>query len=186
MGNFKVTTAPASEPVTATEVKAALNIETTDDDDLLADYITEARQWVEQQCGSALITQTVTEKFDLFGEMLMLTVNPVQSVTSVKYYDEDGTQQTLAASKYDVDVYSVPCRIAESTNNSWPSVQDRIAPIEVIYVAGYGDDAADVPGPIKRAIHLYVGSLYAQREDVVNRYRTRARALLENYDFSSW
>lgn len=35
------------------------------------------------------------------------------------------------------------------------------------YTAGYGDDAADVPGPITSAVKLIIGSLYEHRESVV-------------------
>jgi uncharacterized phiE125 gp8 family phage protein len=186
MRRYKITTAPLVEPVTLSEVKAALNIETSDDDDLIEDYIAEARRLIEEQCSSALITQTVTEKYDDFSVVLELSVNPVQSVTSIQYIDEDGATKTVSASDYVVDTYSIPTRIAEGPDANWPSTQDRIATVTVVYVAGYGNTAGSVPLPLKRAIHLYVGSFYEQREDVAQTQRTRARMLIENFDFSSW
>ena len=45
----------------------------------------------------------------------------------------------------------------------WPtSLRDQDA-IEVIYVAGYGNDAVDIPAPIRRAVHNQLRKVYEER-----------------------
>ena len=65
---YKVTGAPAKEPVTLTEAKAHLRIEQEidDEDDYVTALITAAREQVEIYCNRALITQTVQLKTDRF------------------------------------------------------------------------------------------------------------------------
>jgi uncharacterized phiE125 gp8 family phage protein len=92
---------------------------------------------------------------------------PLQSVTSVKYYDTSGVQQTLSASTYQVDTFSEPGRILLAPNQVWPSVQaGRALAVEVLYVVGW-TSADNIPADILEAIYLRVGTRHAFREDVI-------------------
>jgi uncharacterized phiE125 gp8 family phage protein len=107
-------TAPVVEPVSRAEAKVHCRIDAdmTDDDTLVDGYITAARQWVEERTRRALITQT----WDLWqdgwpdGDTFTLPMAPLQSVTHIKYVDEDDATATWAASNYVVDTYSEPGR----------------------------------------------------------------------------
>ena len=57
--SLKVTAAPASEPVSLTDLKTWLRIDWTDDDAWLSLLIQDARAWVESHTSRALITQTL-------------------------------------------------------------------------------------------------------------------------------
>jgi hypothetical protein len=48
---------------------------------------------------------------------------PLQSVTTVKYYDASGVLQTLASTVYQVDTVSQPGRIVLAPTQIWPTVQ---------------------------------------------------------------
>jgi hypothetical protein len=63
---FRVKTAPADEPVSLTEAKSQLNLETAEDDDLLALLIAAAREHAEAYCNRGLVTQTVELKLSAF------------------------------------------------------------------------------------------------------------------------
>ena len=94
----------------------------------------------------------------------------MQSITSVKYYDANGTLTTLSGSLYQTDIVSEPARISVSPGgiSLWPSTQiDKINAVEIEFVAGYGNAAAVPPG-IKHAVKLAVGSLYGYREDEIS------------------
>ena len=53
-----IQTHPVIEPVTLEEFKSYLRIEGAGEDRELVDMLEEARQWIEDQTGLALITQT--------------------------------------------------------------------------------------------------------------------------------
>lgn len=167
MANYRVTTAPATEPITTAEAKSHLNIDHANDDTYIDTLIESARIACEFYCNRAFITQTVTQEEDYFRSVMPLKLNPVSSVTSIKYYDENETQQTLTAAAADrqIDLNSDVANIREGLTNTFPSIGDTINPIEIIYVAGYGA-ASTVPLQIKHAIKLMVSHLYENREGV--------------------
>lgn len=165
---WKIVTQPQSEPVTLAEAKANLSVDFTDDDSMIEDLIVAAREDAELFTRRGFITQT----WDLFLECfpsndfrdeIEIPISPLQSITSVKYLDNDGVQQTMSASDYIVDTSSEPARIRPAYNTSWPSTRDQMNAIEVRFVAGYGD-ATDVPKAIKAAINMHVAGLYEHRE----------------------
>ena len=92
------------------------------------------------------------------------TVSPVQSVTSVKYLDTDGAEQTLSDTVYDVDAVQEPGLITLGYNQNWPSVRNERGSVRVVFVAGYALDGTDyrknIPQSIKQAILMIVEDLY--------------------------
>jgi uncharacterized phiE125 gp8 family phage protein len=156
---MKVITAPATEPVTLAEMRTQLGITDASDtasDTTITRRIIEARQWVEAHIRRALITQTLEIRMDCFPEHIQLPYPPVASVTSVKYIDTDGVEQTLGTSNYVLDDYPLVPFIREAYGIAWPSVRDEPNAVRVRYVAGYGN-ASDVPATIREAIMLLVG-----------------------------
>jgi uncharacterized phiE125 gp8 family phage protein len=91
---------------------------------------------------------------------------PLQSVTSIKYIDEDGVQQTLDSSLYTVDKDSEPGWVFPAPGQSWPSTKAIQNAVRVRYVAGYGA-ASDVPSALKLWIHAHLANSYKNRESVV-------------------
>jgi uncharacterized phiE125 gp8 family phage protein len=157
-----VTTAPASEPVTLAEMRTHLGItqdSETGRDATITIRIQAARQWAEDFIRRPLITQTITgydsdwPYDDRSGYFIALKM-PFSTVTSIKYYDTDGVQQTLAADQYQVD--TVGGCIVPAYGVSWPSVRVQFNSIQVVYTAGYGAASA-VPEAIKEAIRFIVG-----------------------------
>ena len=163
---YKIKTAPGTEPLTTAEAKAHMNVTISADDSYIDTLITAARLYVEDKIRRSLITQTVEAYFDSFHGCIELERGPVQAVSSIKYTDADGVQQTLASTEYDVDLVSSPPRIVPAYGKSWPSTRDVMNSVVIDYDAGYGS-AADVPQPIKHAMLLFVGHLYENRESVI-------------------
>lgn len=99
---IKVITPAAELPVTLAEVKAFANVSINDDDTLLTSLLTAATAKTENRTGTRLITQTLELYLDSFpgtgGEIFL--PGPVQSITSVKYIDADGTEQTMDSADY--------------------------------------------------------------------------------------
>ena len=170
MGLALVTPA-ATEPVSTSEAKAHLRVDTSDEDTLIASYVSAAVKYIETQTGP-LITQTwdykVNREWPLVDNYysIYLPFSPVQSVTSVSYVDIDGNTQTLSAGLYQTVLSAPNPYLTKAYNQDWPQIRDIPDAITVRFVAGY-TNAAAVPAPIKSAILLMVGRLYEHREEVI-------------------
>lgn len=166
---IKVTTAPAIEPLTTAEVKLHLRIDHSEEDALIDRLIQTARQQCEDVSRRAFITRTLTAKLDCWPDCTFeLPFPPLLAVTSIKYTDISAVQTTFSASNYIVDAHSEPGRIGLKWSSYWPSVTlQAINGIEIIYTAGYGAAATDVPDRYKAAILLLVAHLYENREAAV-------------------
>ncbi len=159
-------TPPAAEPVTLSEAKAHLRVTATDDDSSITAQIAAARVWAEDFTQRALITQTWDLKLDAFADEMEIPLPPLQSVTSVKYLDADGAEQTLAATEYTVDTAAERGLVRLAYGKAWPATRAQANAVTIRFVAGYAGAAA-VPGTIKAACLLVIGELYARREDSI-------------------
>lgn len=164
------TVAPVSDPVTLEDTKlhcrALADVE--DEDDLITSYLRAATALVEEQLGRGLLTQTWKQAQDWFADETWLArAAPLQSVTSVKYYDTAGVLQTLSTSIYRADTVCEPGRVLLKPTQVWPTVQsDRGQAVEVTYVCGW-TSADAIPAPIKAALYLLVDHLWENRGAVV-------------------
>jgi uncharacterized phiE125 gp8 family phage protein len=168
---IKITTAPSIEPVTETEAKLHCRVDHSTEDAIFTRLIETARIQCEDIARRAFITRTFTAYLDCWPYMTRfeLPFPPLIAVTSIKYYDDAGSSAaTFASSNYQVDAHSEPGRIALKSSATWPSVSLReLNGVEIIYTAGYGALATDVPDRYKEAMLLLIGHLYEHRESVV-------------------
>lgn len=156
---LKVTAEPALEPVTTAEARAHLRIDGTDLDTQIARWIKSARRRAEAFTGRQFITATWTLKLDGWPPTILVPRPPLISVTSLKYVDTGGTEQTLVEdTDYDV-TNNTPWRgrVLPSYSKTWPTARAHVNAVELIYTAGYGAAASDVPEDIVQAILLMVG-----------------------------
>ncbi len=200
-------TAPTAEPITVDELRNHLRLDTSSDDTYLSTLISSAREMVEQETRRALITQTRRVTVDRFPlkdnlgwwdgvregslslqtqDFLELSIAPLQSITSVKYWTVGEEQLTFASTKYIADKNRVPGRIVLKTAQSWPTDLREHSAIEVDYVAGYGDTADKVPAPLRQVIQIMCADWYENRESVVvgtisSSIETAVSAVLEKY-----
>ena len=152
--NYVVTTEPTTEPVTLAALKNVLRLTTCDFDEELSRILTTARRQVENDSNRKLVTQTVKLLMDDFpaGDTIELRLPPAQSVTSVKYFDTAGSEQTLSSSNYWTDTDSTPPRIVLKDGNNWPSVnEDQPNAVIIEMQCGYGAISA-VPAEAVLAI----------------------------------
>lgn len=170
MAGLKIITAPATEPVTLAQVKLHLGIDISDGDDNLESFIKSAREDCEDFQNYAYITQTWELTLDKWPEFpFKLPKPPLISVTSIKYYDFEGTETTWATTEYIVDTDSEPGRITLAYNKLIPTtILQPINGIKIRYVVGYGA-ASDVPESVKQAIKLLVGDSNENRESTSDR-----------------
>ena len=168
---YKLKTAPTVEPISSTEAKLHLKIDSdTTDDTLIAALITAARESCENYTGRAFINQIWEATFEEFPDdddcALELPPSPLSSISSITYKDGDGVTQTLSTSVYEADTYIVPGRACLKYSQTWPSAMEIQNSILVTYVCGYGSAASSVPSALKTAILMLIGHLYEHRESV--------------------
>lgn len=184
----KVSTGPASEPITLTQAKLHLKVDYSTDDDYITALIQAAREVAEDYLGQKLISQTIEETFDCFpGETqvtpyaaLRLTWSPLISITSVEYQATAGTYTTLSSSAYTLADYQIPSVVIPAYDTTWPDAIDYPEAVKVTYLAGYAD-ADSVPEGIKAAMYLMLGHWYDNRQDTVRKMPTQAEWLLHRY-----
>lgn len=176
---LRLITPPAAEPVSLAEAKADLRIEHTDDDARLTRLIKEARESIDGPKTwfvRSLMPQTWELSLDAYPRSeILLPTAPVQSITSIKYDDADGVEQTVSEDDYYLDNTGEPSWVLPITN--WAAgTLAAVNAVRVRFVAGYAD-ADGVPGPIKAAIRLKVQDAYdgtdntRRIDDLLGQYR---------------
>ena len=161
-------TAPAVEPISLDEAKQHLriNIDNLDHDDYIFDLITVAREQVEMITWRKLITQTWYAYFDNWpdGDYIELPFGSLQSVTAIKYTDDDGDVTTWDSDKYIVGTDYQKGRVTLADGYTWPNEALYPSnPIEIEFLCGYGLASA-VPSRIKHAIKIILSELFENRE----------------------
>ena len=183
--SLTLVTAPAVEPLTEAEVWDHLRVTLTGspavpaDQTLISMLIQAARETIDGRdgwLGRSLVTQTWDLTLHDFprADSIRLPLPPVQSITSVKYIDTDGVEQTFAASKYSLSADTHwRARVDLGFDESWPGTRCVPDAVTVRFVAGYSatsdsppDLRANVPRPIRQALLLMIGHLYEHREAV--------------------
>ena len=164
---FTQKTAPSVEPITTAEAKAHLNVTSADDDTYIDTLVVAARQKTESYLNRSLITQTWNLYLDKFESKIILPRAPIQSVSSIKYIDTNGAEQTLSSAVYTVDTDAEPGQVYLAYEQSWPDIRTMEKAVDVEYIAGYGDAGTDVPQVIKQAMLLLVGHYYERREETI-------------------
>lgn len=170
-----VVTPPASA-VTLDEAKLHLRVTSTAEDTLITSYIAAACQHIDGPdgwLGRALAPQTLELQCPLPCEPVRLPYSPLISLTSVKYLDAAGAEQT--ADLEDFYLYGSEGNVLTPASGTpvWSGGSRREDALRVRYTAGYvADPAADplvpaLPAPIKAAILLMVSDLYNARETFV-------------------
>jgi uncharacterized phiE125 gp8 family phage protein len=170
-----VTAEPASEPVTLAEAKAQCRVDGSSSDTELNIYLKAARIFVEEYTGTKLVSQTALMQGRSFCDLVDLPAAPIISVTSVKYLDTDGVEQTLASSVYELVNTGLEPQIRLKINQHGPSIRCASDAVRVTAVVGY----STVPEPIRAAIMLIISSWFDNRN--VGPVPDGAYSLLSNY-----
>lgn len=183
---LEITQKAATPLITTDEAKTFLRVDSTDEDQLIELFVDACTRDIENYLRRSLITQTlkltldsfdryVGDEIDVFGpgmhqaprsaifkqDFIYLARPPVATITSITTYDKDNNSSVFAASNYTLD--GPNARVFLNDDSVWPTdLRDKNA-IEVIYTAGYGAAASDVPSPIRRAAYNHLRKVYHER-----------------------
>jgi len=151
-----VVTGPTAEPITLAEAKRQLFLaesDTSSDNELISRIQAAREQW-EHDTDSYLVQQTLSVTLERFcGREIELNGRPIQSITHVKYYDENGTLQTLSPSKYSFN--AAEREIELKWQETWPTTEIRWDAVTVTYVAGHSA-LSSIPAIAKQAMLLLI------------------------------
>lgn len=142
--------APVGEPITKAEVKLNARVDTGATDALIDLYIAACRRYAETYTARRFINQTVELVLDAFPVgVFELGLPGVSSITSVKYLDRAGVEQTLADTQYKLNSDCSPSRLAPTYGTTWPLTRAVENAVRVRFVVGFGAAAGDVPADIR-------------------------------------
>jgi uncharacterized phiE125 gp8 family phage protein len=162
-------TAPAIEPLKLASAKLHLRQEETDDDDLIKILIVACREHAEMFTRRQFLTATWELSLDKFPAgiaEIKIPRPPLQSVSSIKYDDLDGNEQTLDSAVYDVDTGVEPGIVRLAYNQSWPSTRSQANAVRIRFLAGWTTIDL-VPKSIRQALLLHISHLYDHPDAVV-------------------
>jgi len=159
--------APIIEPVSLAEAKLQCRVDGTDEDELFTVLIQAAREIVEDETRRALLTQTWDYVLQSWprSNYIKLPYGNLQSVTSIKWKDTDGTETTLVVTTdYLAETNGPKCgRVVLPYGGTWPTGSLYPSnPIKVRFVCGW-TSAMLVPNKTKQAILMIINDLYANR-----------------------
>lgn len=159
------------EPVTVEQVRLHCKIEEDEEDDLIAQKISAAREWVEDYTDRIVAQRTLVQHFRTWGTYLTLYSRPVVSLVSIAYDGADGAA-TIADAAYSVG--PSPVRIYPPAGG-WPALRPG-GGITVAYTAGY--DAGEAPHAMVEAIIVLVAGMLDERAGAYDNAVRAAERLL--------
>lgn len=153
------------ELVSIAEMKAELSIRHSLLDDRIEAAIFDAYSWLDGPNGwlnRAILTQTWKAFAPRFDCTIELPIPPLQSITSVRHRDTDGNWQATSATLWGSNLAGTYGSVFLKSQQDWPSVYPEMNPVEIVFVAGYGDAAAvkSKARGITRAIKLLAAHWY--------------------------
>lgn len=184
---------PTAAPVILAQAKAHLRVDGSDEDDLIQALIDAATQLFDGTgkardgvLGCAMMTQTwlmETQQWVLpfrrqaprlpSDYRIWIEHGPVQQVTGIQVY-ANGTLVDWPQNQWRVGHEDTRSFVTTAPGGTWPTYDFREDAFQVTFKAGYGDNATDVPAPLRAAMLLMIGHLFINREAVVTGLRAAA------------
>lgn len=183
---LRLSTKAATPLITTDEAKNYLRVDSSTDDALIDLFVEAATTQVENHIHRSLISQSWTLTMDNFdrhsdhildqlgegvhnlpmsvafrSDVVFLARMPIISITSVKTTDTDNSQTPFDSSNYDFSAETG--QLFLNDGSVWPTNLREKDAIEIIYVAGYGTAATDVPAPIRQTVYYQLGRIYENR-----------------------
>lgn len=162
---MKINSTTGSEILTTSEAKDFIRVDTSADDTIIGQMITQARIWCENYISRDIVAKNRTLYLASVNERFVLPFSPVASVSSVTV---EGTATT------DYETYGLDDTIIAL--NMLPSKE-----VKVTYITSGQSDSL-----LKQAISQLVATYYDNRNDfvlgtIVNEVPTSVKNILSSY-----
>ena len=150
------------EPVTLAEAKAFCKVDVSDDDDLIAELITAAREYCESYTGIAFVKREFITTFNNCNGGYYLPYGPIEELTKLE--DEDGTE--IEAADYKV------------AGTNWMKIKEpKALQLTATYTGGY----ETLPNILKTALLNAIFYLYDNRSVATDSIGPIAESKLKMY-----
>lgn len=167
---MKRTISVAWDAVTVAEAKTHIQgLEgITSEDTYIGTLIAAAREVAEAFMWRTIVLSTYELRLSSFSDKIILPAPPAVAITSIKYIDTAGVEQTLDPADYKLIDFEEPGFVISTPGTNWPDTRGSKGDITITFTAGYAA-AANVPAAFKQAILLMVRTWFDQRDNVTNR-----------------
>ena len=190
--HYTRTVAPTSEAISVDEAVRHLQLAVGDDNSYIQTLIGVARDVSENATGRAVMTSTWLGVMACWPacDAIPLTVGPLTSVSSVKYYAEGETNlTTVDPSNYVVSTSTNPAMVVFTDDFDAPVLANRPDAVQVTFIAGSANPSL-VPPSLKHAMRVLIRHYYDHPDAVTNASFTElpfgVRHLLESNRISGW
>ncbi len=170
----KITTDLVTEPVSVTEQKAYSRFSLSDDDTLIGELITSARQRLEAWTGRSFGSKSITAYWQTFSKEVELPYAPITAITSVKTIYQ-GVETTLVSGT-DYYVTGLDLQILNMVGISARQWGVNKTSLQVVYTAGY----STLPKALKEAILKEANTAWMNRENYLTELRKGGTEPLSN------
>lgn len=121
-----------------------------------------ATSLIGEKSGRTLGSETWDMAVSSASGDILLPKSPVQSITSISYYDAAGAVQTATVGNFHLFKDADTAILRPKDGYSWPSLQSREDAMTIRFVAGY----STIPGELRLASLLMLGHLFDNRSAV--------------------
>lgn len=154
------TVAPASQIVELQDAKDHLRVDDMAGEDFyISGLISAASGAIEEMTGRSVVAQTWEMSLPYVAGKVYLPKSPVQSVSTISYYDAGNASQTLTVSDYYLFKDQDRAWLEPKPNVVWPTTYSRADAVTITFVAGY----STVPQELKQAALLLIEHWYEHR-----------------------
>lgn len=160
----RLITPPTVLAVTLDQAKLNMRIDGTDMDALITLWVEGITAALEHEIGQYLMPQTWQVTLDAFPSAIALP-HPAISITSVKYQDADGVEQTLAPETYKLIRSAYQTALVPVSGAAWPVTLSDTGAVVVTVLCGHGATAADTPANVR----LYILAKLVEQFDPATR-----------------
>lgn len=182
------TSVPAGLAVPLEEVKSALRVDFTDDDDRIEQLIRQETRRYEDYTNRIMLPTEFELQTDTWAYPLQLPVAPIREVTEIAYNDDLEAEQTIDPTHYYTLDFLFGTQLWYTDAFTSPSTSERYRSIKIRFSAGYDDPASPESGspselfPVQQdagVITAMVGWLYDKGEampvELLNRMASTRR-----------
>lgn len=151
---------PTATIVSLADAKDHLRVDDDAQDYYIAGLISAADVAIEEMTGRPVLTQTWAMSMNGANGRVFLPKLPVQSVSSIAYFDRDNASQTAVVSDFYLFKDEGKAWLEPKPNVVWPQTYDREDAITITFVAGY----TTIPASLRHAAMMLVAHWYERRE----------------------
>ena len=158
--------------LTIETIRAHCRIDGTADDALLLMRAKAVEAVAEHETGRTISEKTRTVRLDAFPDgSIPLPGVPVTSITQISYLDATtGARVALNVSKYKLDADELAA--SARAPDGWPIAKEEPGSVQVIYVAGYGTNEADIPDALRAWMLLHIAHFTRNAEAATDKPMT--------------